>query len=61
MTRITVVLKDDERRALLRLSEEQRRPPREQAAWLIRKQLEALGILTPDAGPGPEVQHANAG
>ncbi len=60
MTRITVVLRDDERRALLVLSEQQRRPPREQAAWLIRKQLEALGVLITDARPAQEVQHAQA-
>lgn len=61
MTRITVVLRDDERRALIALSEKQRRPPREQAAWLIRKQLEALGVLTADDRPTHEVQHAQAG
>lgn len=61
MTRITVVLRDDERRALIALSEKQRRPPREQAAWLIRKQLEALGVLAADDRPAQEVHHAQAG
>jgi hypothetical protein len=57
MTRITIFLLEDERRALLELSEEQKRPPKEQAAWLLREQLKALGALKADNRP-IEVQHA---
>ena len=60
MTRITVRLLEDERLALLRISEEQRRPPAEQAAWLIRQQLETLGALVLEGVTAKEVPHEYA-
>lgn len=45
MTRITVTLKREERAALIQLAENERRDERAQAAWLIRQQLEKLGLL----------------
>lgn len=45
MTRVTVSLNRSERAALQQLSEQQRREPRAQAAWIIRHYLEALGLL----------------
>ena len=45
MTRITVNLRDDERRGLLDLAKKERRDPRDQAAVLIRDRLHDLGIL----------------
>jgi hypothetical protein len=45
MTRITVTLLDNERRALQVLSEREMRNPRDQAALLIRRALEDAGYL----------------
>lgn len=47
MTRITVILKREERAALMRLAQNERRDERAQAAWIIRQQLERLGLLPP--------------
>lgn len=45
MTRLTVTLLNDEKRALQILSQEERRHIREQAAVLIRCELERRGLL----------------
>ena len=45
ITRITINLEREERAALMQLAERERRDPRSQAAWLIRQQLEQLGLL----------------
>lgn len=47
-TRINIALKADEKEALWRLCEQERRDPRAQAAMLIRWQLEKLGLLQPN-------------
>lgn len=47
MMRITITLQPDEREALQLLAEQERRDPRAQAALLIRKGLEHLGLLEP--------------
>ena len=49
-TRLTVPLLREERAALAQLAEQQRRDPRDQAAWLIRQSLVNLGLL-PSAKP----------
>jgi hypothetical protein len=63
MARLTLTLFDDEQNALRALSQKERRHPREQAALLIRRELERRGLLPADVSaaddrPAPEVQHA---
>lgn len=55
--RITVTLAADEREALRALAFQERRDTRQQAALLIRHELERRGLLTAD-NPAQEVQHA---
>ncbi len=45
MARITVTLSDSERHALQVLSERELRNPRDQAALIIRAELERRGLL----------------
>ena len=45
MTRITITLNDEEKAALRSLSEKEFRDPRQQAALIIRKELEKQGLL----------------
>jgi hypothetical protein len=47
MTRLMIQLDGLERSALTTLAELERRDPRQQAALLIRQQLERLGLLQP--------------
>lgn len=47
MTRIMIQLDGIERSALTTLAERERRDPRQQAALLIRQQLERLGLIQP--------------
>jgi len=47
MVRMTVYLRAEEREALQKMSEQQRRDPRHQAAIAIRGALEAEGYLAP--------------
>lgn len=62
MTRLTLTLFDDEQKALRTLSQKERRHPREQAALIIRRELERRGLLPNGDGPAElsEVQHATA-
>jgi len=53
MSLITVPLRDEEKRALIRLASQERRHPREQAAFLLRRELERRGLLQPER---PETQ-----
>ena len=55
--RITVTLAADEREALRALALQERRDTRQQAALLIRRELERRGLLAADYCPA-EVQHA---
>lgn len=57
LTRITVPLQADERRALQELSERERRNPRDQAALLLRERLIERGLLPTDA-PTPAASAA---
>ena len=50
MARIMVTLGSDETEALRALAEEERRDPRAQAALLIRRGLERVGLLPPPSG-----------
>lgn len=56
--RIYVPLDAHERQALVHLSELERRDPRQQAALLIRRELERLGLLEPAPTSQPEAANA---
>lgn len=45
MARITLTISEDERQALLKLSQQERRNPRDQGALLLRQALEEVGAL----------------
>ncbi len=51
MARVTVTLLIVERDALVKLSERECRDPRAQAALIIRRELERLGLLPADPAP----------
>jgi hypothetical protein len=48
--RLTVILDEDEQRALAILAQKERRNPKAQAAIEIRRALENAGFLAPTAG-----------
>lgn len=50
--RITVSLLRAEKAALMQLAERERRDPRAQAAMLIRRELERLGLIQTQQGRG---------
>jgi len=54
MTRLTVTLLDDEKKALQILSQEERRHIRDQAAVLIRCELERRGLLVGELAVAPQ-------
>jgi hypothetical protein len=64
MPMLKIVLLPTEREALLALADRELRDPRQQAAVIIRRELQRRGLLpadnTPDAHPAQEVQHAQA-
>lgn len=47
LTKVYVPLNEIERKALIQLGIAEKRDPRQQAALLIRQQLERLGLLQP--------------
>lgn len=58
MARLMIHLEDDERAAIWRMAEHERREPRQQAALIVRRELERLGYLeatttTTEAQPCP--------
>ena len=63
-SRITIVFAQGERAALDELARREYRDVRQQAAVIIRRELQRRGLLpaddTPDARPAQEVQHAQA-
>lgn len=66
MPRMTIQLPISERDALFQLARREYRNPREQAAVIIRRELERRGLLPADSGAAddrqpPEVRHAQAG
>jgi hypothetical protein len=54
MTRITVTLSQNERAALWELAQRERRDPRNQAALLLRRELERRGLLPADPPLPPQ-------
>ena len=63
-SRITIVFAPGERAALDELARREFRDVRQQAAVIIRRELERRGLLPPDAGaaderPAQEVQYAH--
>ena len=53
LIRIGVMLQQDEREALIRLAQQERRDPREQAAVLIRRELQRCGFLEDSSDQTP--------
>ncbi len=49
MARITITLRQNECEALAALAERERRPARDQAALIIRRELQQLGLMLDDA------------
>lgn len=60
MLRITVPLQIDERDALISLAQRERRDPRDQAALIIRRELERAGLLPADPPVPLAAQSAQA-
>ncbi len=62
MIRISIDLQEDERQALIEVANREKRHPRQQAAMLIRRELERRGLLPAGDGAAEftEVQHATA-
>ncbi|MEI7469524.1 MAG: hypothetical protein WCL57_15035 [Chloroflexota bacterium] len=56
MARIIIYLQSNESSALLALSTQERRDPRQQAALLIRQRLEQLGLIQPPTPPAPALE-----
>ena len=54
LTKVYVPLNDIERKALIQLGIAEKRDPRQQAALLIRRELERLGLLQPTPTPQQE-------
>ena len=50
MARVTITLEDTEKEALITLAMEERRDPREQAALMLSKELQRLGLLSSSSG-----------
>ena len=48
MARVTITLQNSEREALVLLAQGERRDPRAQAALLIHRELEHIGLLPAD-------------
>ena len=55
MTRLSIHLEPSEHDAMWALSQRERRDPRDQAALIIRNELERLGYIQP-----PKMEAANA-
>ncbi len=61
MPMLKIVLQPTEREALHMLADRELRDPRQQAALIIRRELERRGLLpTGGAAENQEVQHATA-
>lgn len=60
-TRITISLEQRERAALMRLARSELRKPRDQARYIIRRELERIGLLPPtdDAGQKPNQEEVH--
>ncbi len=49
MARVTIVLREDESKALVKLASTELRDPRDQARFLLRSELERRGLLQPES------------
>ena len=56
MTRITVPLSDEERKALAQMASAEMRDPRAQIRWILREAAERQGIWPPAPIKASEVQ-----
>lgn len=52
MARVTITLKQEERKALSALAQRERRDPRQQAALILRCELARRGLLALDSQEG---------
>jgi hypothetical protein len=59
MERITISLKEIEKKALLELADKELRDPRAQAALIIRRELERQGLIEPQPFTAPACTAAN--
>ena len=50
--RLTILLRDDEVAALLRMADAERRDPKRQVQWLIVKAAAEAGLLENESGDG---------
>ena len=57
---LKIVLDVDERNALGQLAEVEKRDPRSQAAFIIRRELEQLGLLSPIEETAVAFQHTQS-
>ncbi len=53
MTRLTMKITIEERNALTQLAQRERRQPHDQAALIVRSELERLGLLPIEHQPAP--------
>jgi hypothetical protein len=60
MARMMIPLEIDEKQAIISLADKEKRDPRQQAALLIRRQLEKMGLL-PAAAPTGQPLPVKAG
>lgn len=59
MIRLNVPLDREERQALIKLADTERRDPRLQAALIIRRELERLGLVAAKTLPQAESEATN--
>ena len=53
MARVTITLREDERRALVELATSELRNPRNQARLVLRQEFERRGLLQPEQATKP--------
>ncbi len=61
MARITITVEEAERQALIELAQKERRDPRDQAALIIRGELERRGLLFPQAAAATAIKSDREG
>ena len=55
--RLTILLREDEAKALLKLAEAERRPPKQQVQWLVAKAATEAGLLETENESGDGAAH----
>lgn len=58
MRKVTITVDECERVALVQLAQRERRDPRDQAALIVRRELERLGLIEPEIKHADEIQPA---